>query len=84
LLAKDCASSDDCAVTSVYGCCTVYTGIRADAKAAFEAAQAAECQSLSGCGCTDHTETGDPAPPRQPPVSIRATCDVGKCTAHAI
>jgi hypothetical protein len=72
-------------VTAVYNCCTVYTGIRADAKAAFESAQAAHdraCPDLRGCQCQDHTETNELVPAQQPPLPVSATCDVGKCTAH--
>lgn len=85
LLVKDCTSSDQCAVTTVYNCCTIYTGIRADAKAAFESAQAAHdraCPDLRGCQCQDHTETNELVPVQQPPLPVSATCDVGKCTAH--
>lgn len=85
LLVKDCTSSDQCAVTTVYNCCTVYTGIRADAKAAYESAQAAHdraCPDLRGCLCQDHTETNELVPIQQPPLPVSATCDVGKCTAH--
>jgi hypothetical protein len=85
LLVKNCASSADCAVTTVYNCCTVYTGIRADAKAAFESAQAEHdraCPDLRGCQCQDHTETNELVPIQQPPLPVSATCDLGKCTAH--
>jgi hypothetical protein len=85
LLVKDCTSSNQCAVTTVYNCCTVYTGIRADAKAAFESAQADHtraCPDLRGCQCQDHTETNELVPVQQPPLPVSATCDVGKCTAH--
>ena len=85
LLVKDCASSDQCAVTTVYNCCTVYTGIRADAKAAFASAQedhARACPDLRGCQCQDHTETNELVPVQQPPLPVSATCDLGKCTAH--
>ena len=85
LLSKDCTSSDQCAVTTVYNCCTVYTGIRADAKAAFESAQADHtraCPDLRGCQCQDHTETNELVPLHQPPLPVSATCDLGKCTAH--
>lgn len=85
LLDKHCASSAECSVTRVYNCCTVYTGIRADAKAAFEAAQAAHdsaCPDLRGCACQDHTETGDLVPAQQPPLAVVATCDSATCTAH--
>jgi hypothetical protein len=85
LLDKDCTASDQCAVTTVYNCCTVYTGIRADAKAAFEAAQADHtraCPDLRGCQCQDHTETNELVPVQQPPLPVSATCDAGKCTAH--
>ena len=85
LLIKDCTSSEQCAVTTVYNCCTVYTGIRADAKAAFESAQAVHdraCPDLRGCQCQDHTETNELVPVQQPPLPVSATCDVGKCTAH--
>jgi hypothetical protein len=85
LLSKDCTSSDQCAVTTVYNCCTVYTGIRADAKATFESAQADHtraCPDLRGCQCQDHTETNELVPVHQPPLPVSATCDVGMCTAH--
>jgi hypothetical protein len=85
LLVKDCMASDQCAVTTIYNCCTVYTGIRADAKAAFESAQAAHdraCPDLRGCACVDHTETNELVPIQQPPLPVSATCDAGKCTAH--
>ena len=85
LLVKDCTMSDQCAVTTVYNCCTVYTGIRADAKAAFESAQAAHdraCPDLRGCQCQDHTETNELVPMQQPPLPVSATCDLGKCAAH--
>jgi len=85
LLVKDCTASDQCAVTTVYNCCTVYTGIRADAKAAFESAQADHtlaCPDLRGCQCQDHTETNELVPVHQPPLPVSATCDLGKCTAH--
>jgi hypothetical protein len=85
LLHKDCTSSDQCAVTTVYNCCTVYTGILATAKAAFESAQADHmraCPDLRGCQCQDHTETNELVPIQQPPLPVSATCDVGKCTAH--
>jgi hypothetical protein len=85
LLVKDCTSSDQCAVTTVYNCCTVYTGIRTDTKTAFEAAQAAHdlaCPDLRGCQCQDHTETNELVPIQQPPLPVSATCDAGKCTAH--
>jgi hypothetical protein len=85
LLVKDCTSSDQCAVTTVYNCCTVYTGIRANAKAAFESAQGDHtraCPDLRGCQCQDHTETNELVPVKQPPLPVSATCDLGKCTAH--
>jgi len=85
LLGKDCTASDQCTVTTVYNCCTVYTGIRADAKAAFESAQAEHtraCPDLRGCQCQDHTETNELVPLHQPPLPVSATCDLGKCTAH--
>jgi hypothetical protein len=85
LLVKDCTSSDQCVVTTVYNCCTVYTGIRADGKAAFESAQAAHskaCPDLRGCQCQDHTETNELVPIQTPPLPVSATCDAGKCTAH--
>jgi hypothetical protein len=85
LLIKACTSSDECAVTTVYNCCSVYTGIRSDAKAAFESAQADHtrtCPDLRGCQCQDHTETDELVPLQQPPLPVSATCDLGKCTAH--
>jgi hypothetical protein len=85
LLVKDCMSSDECAVTTVYSCCTVYTGIRSDHKAAFELAQSDHdraCPDLRGCQCQDHTETNELVPPQQPPLPVSATCDLNKCTAH--
>jgi hypothetical protein len=85
LLVKDCTSSDQCAVTTVYNCCTIYTGIRADAKAAFESAQSDHdraCPDLRGCQCQDHTETNELVPIETPPLPVSATCDVGECTAH--
>ena len=85
LLVKDCTSTADCAVTQVYNCCTVYTGIRQDKKAAFELAQADHdrtCPDLRGCQCQDHTETNELVPVQQPPLPVTATCDNSKCTAH--
>jgi hypothetical protein len=84
-LVKECGTSDDCAVTIVYGCCAISTGIRKDRKGDFEAAQAAygaACPNSRGCGCADSTETGDSTAPTQPPVVVVATCDLGQCTAH--
>jgi hypothetical protein len=84
-LVKTCATADECAVVPVYGCCAVYTGIRKDKAADFSAAQQAymtACPDGRGCGCQDHTETGDLVPAVQPPPVIVATCDNGKCTAH--
>jgi hypothetical protein len=85
LLVKDCTSGADCAVTQVYNCCTVYTGIRQDKKAAFELAQSDHdraCPDLRGCQCQDHTETNELVPVQQPPLPVTATCDNSKCTAH--
>lgn len=85
-LDKACASTDECAVTTIYNCCTVYTGIRKDKKSSFETLQAVHdkaCPDMSGCGCQDHTEGGDPVPAQQPPQTIAARCDTGRCTAHA-
>jgi hypothetical protein len=84
-IVKDCTSAAACAVTSVYDCCEVYTGIRADKKAAFEALRDdynRRCPDLRGCGCQDHTETGESVAPQQPPLVVVATCDANKCTAH--
>jgi len=85
LLDKDCTASDQCSVTTVYNCCTVYTGIRTDARSAFESAQAdhmRSCPDLRGCQCQDHTETNELVPLHQPPLPVSATCELGKCTAH--
>jgi hypothetical protein len=82
---KDCASSAECAVTQVYSCCVVYTGIRQDEKAAFESALSEHdtaCPDLRGCQCEDHTETNEPVVVQTPPLPVSATCDNGKCTAH--
>jgi hypothetical protein len=85
-LVKTCASADDCAVITVSGCCVVYTGIRKDHQAEYEAAAqtyyTACPEPPRGCGCQDHTETGDPVPASQPPVVVIASCDTGQCTAH--
>ena len=90
LLGKDCTSSDQCAVTTVYNCCIVYTGIRADAKAAFESAQADHtraCPDLRGCQCQDHTETNELVPLHQPPLpvtSAQAATSAGLFMSYAL
>jgi hypothetical protein len=78
---KPCLNSNECTYLSIpISCCqeTAY-GVNANFKAAIAAEVAARTTGCPGCGCAaqPQDELGKPG------TSFQATCDQGKCTAHA-
>ncbi len=79
--AKSCTSAADCAFVLIpVSCCKdIAYGVRASAKDALAKEVGARTASCPACGCAaqPEDETGKLG------VDFAASCDVGKCVAHA-
>lgn len=79
---RTCTTANDCVVVSrsVSCCQEQFEGIRKDAAARFQAAQAALTAGCPGCGCAAQPvdDTG-----QKGNASFGVGCDNGLCTSHA-